>query len=70
MTTERANPEWPRCLRTSCFANCADRCSCLDNNEFGNRDCPFYKSREQRAQELCDAEAKRREKARRILHIE
>ncbi len=26
-----------------CFANQDGRCACLKDNDFGGRDCPFYK---------------------------
>lgn len=26
-----------------CFANRAGICACLKNNDFGRRECPFYK---------------------------
>ena len=26
-----------------CFANQGGRCACLKDNDFGGRDCPFYK---------------------------
>ena len=64
MMSDGADKTWvtgPRCLRRSCFAWHGDRCIALCDNDFGDRDCPFYKSREQRAQELCDAGAKRRD---------
>lgn len=28
-----------------CFANTNGYCTCLMNNDFGGRDCPFYKKR-------------------------
>lgn len=27
-----------------CFANRDGACACLKNNDFGRRDCPFYKT--------------------------
>ena len=34
----------PECRRHGdCFANQGGRCACLKNNDFGGRDCPFYK---------------------------
>ena len=28
-----------------CFANTNGYCTCLMNNDFGGRDCPFYKKK-------------------------
>lgn len=34
----------PACRKhMDCFANRDGRCSCLTDNGFGKRDCPFYK---------------------------
>ena len=30
-----------------CFANTNGYCTCLMNNDFGGRDCPFYKKKAQ-----------------------
>lgn len=29
--------------RADCFANSGGVCTCLKDNDFGGRDCPFYK---------------------------
>lgn len=29
--------------RADCFANRGGVCTCLKDNDFGGRDCPFYK---------------------------
>ena len=34
-----------------CFVNRDGVCSCLKNNEFGGRDCPFYKAADTAPQE-------------------
>ena len=37
---------FPVCgLHRDCFANKAGRCICLSGNDFGKKDCPFYKNR-------------------------
>lgn len=34
----------PECrMHKDCFGNRGGRCVCLKNNDFGGRDCPFYK---------------------------
>ena len=33
----------PPCSRNDCFACVNERCSILTNNDFGKRECPFYK---------------------------
>ncbi len=36
--------EMPDCrANRDCFANRGGVCTCLKDNEFGGRDCPFYK---------------------------
>ena len=35
-----------------CFANTGGHCTCLMNNDFGRRRCPFYKKKEQYESEL------------------
>lgn len=43
--------EFPICAATDC-ANCEEgRCVALVDNNFGARKCPFFKTREQAAQE-------------------
>jgi hypothetical protein len=37
---------------TDCFANSHGKCICLSDNDFGDKDCPFYKNREKRNMEL------------------
>ena len=38
--------ENPICdMHLDCFANSDGRCECLIMNDFGDRDCPFYKDR-------------------------
>ena len=34
----------PPCSRTDCFACDNERCTILTNNDFGERECPFYKT--------------------------
>ena len=47
--------KFPRCDRhMDCFANICGECMCLWNNDFGERDCPFYKNRLVRERELND----------------
>lgn len=72
MMSDKTDETWvtgPRCLRQSCFAWHGDRCIALCDNDFGNRDCPFYKSREQRARELGELSERRQQKARSELRI-
>lgn len=33
----------PKCNESSCFACDRGRCVALNNNDFGERKCPFYK---------------------------
>lgn len=36
--------EMQRCrAHSDCFANSGGVCTCLKDNDFGGRDCPFYK---------------------------
>lgn len=36
----------PKCeAHEDCFANKKGQCVCLSENDFGERDCPFYKPR-------------------------
>lgn len=36
--------EMPKCrMHGDCFANRGGVCICLKDNDFGGRDCPFYK---------------------------
>ncbi len=37
---------------TDCFANRGGRCLCLIDNDFGNKDCPFYKGRKRYEEEM------------------
>lgn len=41
-----------------CFAHNGKGCTALTDTDFGDRPCPFYKTKEQRAKEL--EESKRR----------
>lgn len=42
----------PICDKHSdCFANHGGRCVCLINNDFGSKDCPFYKGRKRYEEE-------------------
>lgn len=37
----------PGCgMRRDCFVNEGGRCACLKDNDFGGRECPFYKPAE------------------------
>lgn len=42
--------KFPACNADRCFSNMdingKRACNCLNNNDFGGRPCPFYKSRE------------------------
>ena len=62
--------ERPRCLRTECFANYGDRCSCLTDNDFGRRECPFFKTREQRAKEEIELHERKQQAARRLFRMD
>ena len=33
----------PPCVRSDCFACSNGRCTILTSNDFGERECPFYK---------------------------
>ena len=37
----------PKCIRKKCFANFGCECIVLSDNDFGDRPCPFYKTKEQ-----------------------
>ena len=54
----------PKCLRTVCFANYDCYCSALSNNDFGERDCPFFKTRRQLDEERAAIKARMRDKIR------
>lgn len=39
------NTAMPECkVHGDCFANRRGVCTCLKDNDFGGRDCPFYKT--------------------------
>lgn len=38
---------YPLCGVVECFGNNDGYCVVLANNEFGNRECPFFKTKEQ-----------------------
>lgn len=38
---------------SDCFANRGGVCACLKNNDFGSRDCPFYKPADAGKKEQC-----------------
>ena len=38
--------DWPHCSRTSCNRNDRRRCEILTDNDFGGRECPFYRRRD------------------------
>ena len=41
----RTNEKFPACNKhMDCFANKNSRCICLNDNDFGKKDCPFYKT--------------------------
>ena len=43
---ERKPKPDPICItHTDCFANSNGKCTCLEDNDFGDRDCPFYKTK-------------------------
>ena len=39
--------KFPICNREDCFANLDGKCVLLLDNDFGNRECPFYKTKKQ-----------------------
>lgn len=41
----------PKCEKTGCFANKKKECTILENNDFGKRECPFFKSNAQMERE-------------------
>lgn len=43
-------------MHTDCFANRDGRCACLKDNNFGGRDCPFYKSNEETSMDQINAD--------------
>ena len=46
-----------KCSRhMDCFANKKGKCVCLKDNNFGDRDCPFYKSNTEISMEEIEAE--------------
>ena len=38
----------PSCVRSDCFACEDEHCTILTNNDFGKRECPFYKKQDVR----------------------
>ena len=42
----------PSCTENECFAYENGHCTCLRDNDFGKRKCPFYKTSKQRKTEL------------------
>ena len=52
----------PVCARVTCFGNMSGKCRVLVDNDFGGRDCPFYKARDQ----LDEERARCRERLRRL----
>ena len=46
--------EMQRCrMHGDCFANRGGVCTCLKDNDFGGRDCPFYKPADTVRKENC-----------------
>ena len=43
----------------NCFAFTGRGCTALTDTDFGDKGCPFYKSREQRAREIAALERRR-----------
>lgn len=42
------NPKYfPNCNREDCFACKDGKCELLTDNDFGKRECPFYKTEEE-----------------------
>lgn len=41
----------PICNREDCFACDGSKCTLLTENDFGDRECPFFKTNEQVAKE-------------------
>ena len=46
------NLNYPPCGVNKCAANEKDHCLALTQNNFGDRKCPFYKTKEQNEKEL------------------
>lgn len=42
--TDKTAP--PKCDRVNCFACLGRQCRILVDNDFGGRDCPFYKTKD------------------------
>ena len=41
---KKTSKAFPVCdMHRNCFANKEGHCVCLSDNDFGNKDCPFYK---------------------------
>lgn len=50
----------PRCHRVDCFANEIGRCVALRTAKFkGDKDCPFFKTKEQLNKELLEIKLKK-----------
>lgn len=47
----------PRCVHTDCFANKCGECTVLTNTAF-NKDCPFFRTREEQLQDKLAAAKK------------
>lgn len=43
--------EFPTCTAAECAACVEGHCNALTNNNFGERKCPFFKTKEQAAKE-------------------
>ena len=49
----------PKCdMHTDCFALSDGRCVCLSENDFGEKDCPFYKPGDESTREQIEADIK------------
>ena len=46
------NKDFPSCSKADCAACNNGRCIALISNDFGGRECPFYKTKEQNEKEL------------------
>ena len=46
MRKRKKKEVYPACARLECKANKRGDCVCLTDNDFGKRECPFFKEKE------------------------
>ena len=58
MNSENESP-MPVCdMHTDCFALVNGKCRCLDSNDFGDGECPFYKPGDKNTRKQIEADIK------------